>query len=266
MLGYLQFLATRMGNSTGVAEQPVTRLQALEEGVGVGDAREEFFFCLEVGRVHASAAAAQPDGMLQVEHLVVDDVFQHKARDAGMIKDTADDDGIVRRVVVSEDTAGFVLAPTHAWTTHEAMEKTRVQFFEDSVEIIDMAARRAQEFASSHLAHQMRLADDFVAADVLAIARRVGAVDWAAIHLREQDVSDRFQHGFGRAFEQVGETDEQASIAQANGVIEIGEGEELDLEFGQGSARTKFAVSFLEDFEKTGTHGEARLASLGPRQ
>src|SRR5437899_1802576 len=67
------------------------RLKALQEGIGISHSREELFLGLELRGVDAAAAAAQLDGVLQVEHLVVNDVFQHVPRHGGMVEDTADD-------------------------------------------------------------------------------------------------------------------------------------------------------------------------------
>ena len=62
---------------------------------------EEFFFRLKFGRVHTAAAAAQSYRVLEVEHLVIHDVLDGGAGNAGMVEDAAHHDGIVRRVVVA---------------------------------------------------------------------------------------------------------------------------------------------------------------------
>ena len=59
--------------------------------------------------MHASPASPQLDRMLQVQHLVEEDVFDGVARDARVVEDAADDDGVVRGVVVAEAAAGVVL-------------------------------------------------------------------------------------------------------------------------------------------------------------
>jgi len=172
----------------------------------------------------------------------------------------------VRRIVVAEDAAGLGLAPAHSRTRHEAMEKSGVQVFEDRVQIVEMASWRAQELAAAHLPDQVRFADDLVAADIFPIAGCGGAVDRLAIHLGEQDVSDRPKNRIGRSFEEVREAHEETPVAQANRVVDVGEGEEFHLQFGQGSARAELIVCFLEDFEDAGTHGEGRVARRGRRQ
>ena len=115
-----------------------------QEGVCVFRTREEFFFGLEFRRMHAAAAAPQPDRVLQMEHLVVNDVFQHEAGHAGMIEDAADNDRIVRRIVMAEYAAGLSLTPAHARPCHQSMEETAVQVFEDFIQIVKMTSRRSQ--------------------------------------------------------------------------------------------------------------------------
>ena len=149
------------------------------------------------------------------------------------------------------------LAPAHARTRHQPVKEARVQFLENRIQIIKMTARRTQPLASTHLPDQVCLTDDFVAADILAIARRLPAVNRMAIHLGQQDVRDGPQNRFRRAFQQIREPHQQPAIAQPNRIVNVGEGEEFDLQLGQGSARPQLLVSFLEDFEQAFAHGEA---------
>src|SRR5262252_3442025 len=102
-------------------------LEPHQESIGLGHTWEKFFLCLKLRRVDTATAAAQPHRVLQVEHLVVDDVVQNIARDGGMIEDSADDDGVVCWVVVAEYATGFRLAPTHSRTRHQAIKETGVQ-------------------------------------------------------------------------------------------------------------------------------------------
>src|SRR4051812_13105399 len=107
--------------------------------------------------------------MLQVQHLVVDDVFENITRHARMIEDTADHDGVMGGFVVAKNPPRFVLAPTHPRTSHEPVKEPRVEVFEDGIEIIKMTTWRAQEFAATHLPDEMRFANDFVAGNVFPV-------------------------------------------------------------------------------------------------
>src|SRR5579872_4944329 len=241
-------------------------LQTLEERVCLGDAREQLFFGLKLGRVYTPAAAAQLYWMLQMEHFVINDVVEHVAGNTGMIEDPADDDGVVRGIVVAENAARFCLTPTHPRARHQTVEESSVELLEDGIEIVIMSARRAQHFAAAHLPDEVRLADDLVAADIFPVARRLSAVNGTPVHFRQQDVRNRAQNGFRRAFEQVREPHQQLAFPEPDRVVDIGEGEELDLQLGQGSAWPQFTISFLENFEQTFTHGESSVAGAGDQR
>src|ERR1039458_9753660 len=97
---------------------------------------------MELSRVHAAPAAAQPDWVLQVQHLVVNDVFHSVAGNGELIEDAADNNRIVRRIVVSEDAAGLRRTPAHARTAQQSMKEAPVQVLENRIEIIHVTLRR----------------------------------------------------------------------------------------------------------------------------
>src|SRR5580704_3530249 len=117
-----------------------------------------------------------------------------------------------------------------------------------------------QPLASAHLPHKMRFFDDFMAAHILSITRRMPAIDRLAIHLSQQDVGNGAHHRVRRAFQQIGQPHQKPTLAQANGVVNVGKGKKLDLQLRQRSPRTQLAVFFMEDFEQSLTHSEPRLA------
>ena len=208
---------------------------------------EQFFLFLKLPRVHASPTPTQFDRVLQVQHLVKQNVFDGVARHACVVEDAADDDGVVRRVIVAEAAAGVVLAPGELRASHESVEKAAVKVVEDFFQMIVMAAGGADVFASTHLADEAGLGGNFVAGDVAAITGAVRAIDGLAIKLGEQDVSNRVQHGFGSAFKQVGDADVELSLAEANGVIDGDESIETNMHRRRGRAGTEFAIGFLRD-------------------
>ncbi len=161
----------------------------------------------------AAPAASQLDGMLKVQHLVVHDVFHGTARDGKMVKDAADDDRIVCGIVVPQDAASSDLTPTHAWPRHQSVKKTRIQIFEDSVEIVEVTLRRAQPLVSAHLPDQVGLAHNVMAGDVSAVAGGVAAIDGLAIHLGQQNVGNRANYVLWRAFEQVRKPYQKPALA-----------------------------------------------------
>jgi len=88
-----------------------TTLQPLDEGERLGKMREACFFSLKFGRMDATPQAPSPDRVLQMQHLVIEQVFDRIARTGRPVEDTADDDGVVRGVVVAQRALGVVLAP-----------------------------------------------------------------------------------------------------------------------------------------------------------
>ncbi len=49
----------------------------------------------------AAAAGFDADGVFEVEHLVIEEILDGAARGIGAVEDAADDDGVVRGVVVA---------------------------------------------------------------------------------------------------------------------------------------------------------------------
>jgi len=172
-----------------------------QEPLGGRELWKEFLFGAKLTRVHASAAAAQLYRMLQVKHFVEDDVLDHVARDARVVEDPADDDGVVGGVVVAEAVAGVVSAPGELRATHESVEEAAVEVFENLVKMVVMTAGGVDLLASTKLAHEAGFSRDIVAGDVAAVAGGLTAVDWLAVELGEQNVRDRMKHRVGRALE-----------------------------------------------------------------
>src|SRR6266481_5203053 len=173
-----------------------------------------------------------------------------------MVEDAADDDGIVRRIIVAEAAAGVVPAPGELRAAHESVEETAVEIFENFFQMVVVAAGGADMFASAHLADEARLGGNLVAGDIAAITGAVRAIDWLTIKLGEKDVGDRVQHGFGSAFKQVGKADVKLSLAQADGVVDGDESIETNVQGRRGRAGAKFAIRFVKDFGELWGHVE----------
>ena len=94
--------------------------------------------------------------MLQVEHFVVEDVFDGISRHVRVVEDAADDDGVVRGIVVAEAAAGVVLAPGKLRTAQESVEEAAVEVVEDFFQMVMVATGGAYVLASAH--HPLRRA------------------------------------------------------------------------------------------------------------
>src|ERR1700692_2218986 len=88
---------------------------------------KQFLLGVEFPGVHAAAAAPQLDRMLQVQHLVEQYVFDRIARYAGMVKNAANHDGIVRWIIVAEAAARMVPAPSKLRASHKSVKKSPVE-------------------------------------------------------------------------------------------------------------------------------------------
>ena len=101
-------------------------LQAFEVGFGGFELGEEALVGLEGAGVDAASACLDADGMFEVEHLVVEEVFDGAARGVGAVEDAADDDGVVGGVVVAQHAAGVVGAPGEGWAAEQTVEEAGV--------------------------------------------------------------------------------------------------------------------------------------------
>src|SRR4029078_4031378 len=80
-------------------------LQSFQELLGRTHFFKPLLFRLKLRRMYASASAAQFYRVLQMQHLVIDDVLNHISRNLGMIEHAAHHDGIVRRIIVAQPIA-----------------------------------------------------------------------------------------------------------------------------------------------------------------
>ena len=72
---------------------------------------KEPLFRLKLSRVDAATSGFDADGMLEVEHLVVEQVLDGAAGSIGAVEDPADHDGIVSGIVVAQHAPSVVGAP-----------------------------------------------------------------------------------------------------------------------------------------------------------
>src|SRR4029077_14782939 len=113
----------------------VQSAQAFQEFLSFFKVRKEFFFFTEGSGMHETPAAAELDGMPQVQPFMIDEVLDGKGRDARRIEDAADDDGVVRGIIVAQAAERFVAAPGHLRSSHQAMEEAKIQVVKNLIEI-----------------------------------------------------------------------------------------------------------------------------------
>jgi hypothetical protein len=230
-------------------------LQLLKIGFCGIEFGEETLFGLELAGVDAAAAGFDADGVLEVKHLVVEEVLDGAARGVGTVEDAGDDDGVVRGVVVAEHAAGGVGGPGEGGSAEESVEETGVEGFEDFVEIVVVALGGGDALASAGLADVFGLLGDGFGADVAAVAVGVDGGDGLLVELGEEDVGDGVVDGLGCVLEEVREADVEAAFAEADGGVEGGEAAETDVELGDGRAGAEVAVLLFEDGDEGGHFG-----------
>jgi hypothetical protein len=214
--------------------------------------REQPFLRLKLSGVHTTPPCAHAYRMLQMQHLVVQQVFDGVARCSGPVEDATDDDGIVCGVVVAEHPFGDVGAPCQRRPSQQAMKEAQIDGLKDLVEVVEMSLRRADAFPSAVLPDTFCLLRYRLGLRVAAIA--IG-MDWRnrfAVQLGQQDMRNGVMDRLRGVHQQVGETDNQLPIAQANCCIQAGKATELNLQQRHGSSRAKLTVLLREDREEFG--------------
>src|ERR1700704_2410937 len=176
--------------------RPLTRLtsiqrsQALQKFLGFFELGKKSFFFAKSRWMNQSSAAAQLDRMPQVQHLVIDQILNGVKRHACGIENTADDDGVVRGIVMSQAAQGFVAAPGHLRSSHQAVEEAKIQVVKNLVQVVMLALWAFNALASAQLADELRLLRHGVAAGKFAITRGVSGVNRLAVKLGDEDVQN----------------------------------------------------------------------------
>ena len=201
-----------------------------------------------------------------MQHLVKQNVFDCITRHPRMIKNAADDNRIVRRIVMPQTAARLFSAPGELRAPHQAMKKSPVQIVENFFQMIMISARRMNVLASSHLPDEPRLRRNIVACDITAITRALCPINWLAIELREQYVGDRMQYRFRSAFQQIGEPRIDLSLPQSNRIVNRNKRIEAKMHRRGGRARPQFAINFMKNFAQLLRHVEGRVARLCRKQ
>ncbi len=199
----------------------------------------------------ATASGLDPNGMLEVEHLVVEQVLDRTAGGIGPVEDAADDDGVVSRVVVAEHASGGVGAPGERRPAEQTVEESRVERLEDLIEVVVVAQCGGDALAAAGLADVLGLPGDGLGADMAAVAVGVGRGDGLLVELGQQNMRDSVVDGLGRVLEDVGEADVEAAFTEADGGVERGEAAEADVDGRHRRSRANLAVLLFEDGDES---------------
>ena len=177
---------------------------------------------------------------------MIHDIFHGTARYANMIEDTADNNCIVRRIVMRETLARMRATPGHLRPGQQSVKELTIECFENLVEVISLPLRRINSFTASDLPNQMRFSRNIVTGNIPTIPDCMQRLDWLAVHLGQKDMCDRLYDALRRAFQQIGDADVYHAVAQANRAVHVREGIKLHPKFGDRSSRTKLAIRLLK--------------------
>src|SRR5580698_7977546 len=110
----------------------------------------------------ASAAAAESDRMLQVQHFVIHDVLHRITRDLRLIEDAADHDGVVSGVVMRQAVPRSQATPGHLRSGHQSKEEALVYRLENFLQVVERSLRRTDSLPAADLTHKMRFCGNVV--------------------------------------------------------------------------------------------------------
>lgn len=170
--------------------------------------------------------------MPEVEHLVIHHIFDGEARNVGAVEDSADDDGVVRGIVVAEQCAGWLAAPTESRASHESEEVGEVQFVENREQVVVLAGGTVNQFAASDAADLIEFLPHLAAVEVAAIAEVALARHRTAEEFRKQDLRQGFLDIERRASQRIGELHGEDAGVELNLGSGAGVASELNVDLG----------------------------------
>lgn len=214
---------------------------------------KSLFFLKRLG-MDTAAAPIQPHGMLEVQHFVINEIFDGTLWHFGAIEHATNHDGVVRRIVVPEALPGRVSAPRHKRPGKKAMKKAPIEIFKDCFQIVVAPLRRQQHLSSPLLTQQMSFSGNIAASQIPAITRGVSRFDFFTVQLRQKDVSDGMKHVARSAGQQVRNAYENFAVSQSNGVVDVGKREELDVKFRHRSPWPQLTILVGKDFSEFRDH------------
>src|ERR1700759_3554662 len=133
--------------------------------------------------VNATASRLHRHRMPEMQHLVIDQILHRTARSRLAIEDAADDDGVVRGVVVPETAPRHVVAPGEQRPAHEPEEETVVQALEYLFQVVDFALGPQHPFASAGLTDALGLAKDSLTRGEVSVPLHMSGVERPAVEL-----------------------------------------------------------------------------------
>lgn len=100
--------------------------ETVEKAAGTVELRKELFFGAKFPGMRDERAAGASRGMLDVEHLVIEDVFDDELRNGRMIHAAIEKNLIGAGIVTTELASPGPSTPTQMWTSKAPIEELPV--------------------------------------------------------------------------------------------------------------------------------------------
>src|ERR1017187_5876050 len=122
-----------------------------------------------------------------MQHLVVHHVFQGQRRYGLPVEDAADDDGIVRRIEMSQHAARGAAAPAQLGAAQQTVEILGGDALEDLREAAMLAFGPGDELAAANLLDQVRLPPDVAGIEIEPVPVGVDTGDRLTVQLARSE-------------------------------------------------------------------------------
>lgn len=191
-------------------------LQALDEGEGLLQLWKLPLFGLELRRVHATTETSHFDRVLEVQHFVVQEVFDGIARARGPIEDAAYHDRVVRGVIVPQQPLGVTRAPSELGSAQQSAKESIVETVEDLFKVVVAPFRPRESLGAASVTDKFGLPCHGGTGSEALETQIVNGVDRLAVELCQQDVGNGSDDPLWCAFKKVRKTDVNPAFAETD--------------------------------------------------
>src|SRR5689334_21838349 len=110
-----------------------------------------------------------------MQHFVKQNIFKRYPRDPLRIENPANDNGVMRRVKMAQHGAGRPAAPAEQRAAHQAIEKARIEIFEDLFQVAMASYGPGNKLTPPNLPDDVHPLAHVPAVEIQPVAMAVGA-------------------------------------------------------------------------------------------
>ena len=182
-----------------------------------------------------------------MQHLVVEQILDRIAWARWPVKDFADDNGVVRGIVMTQQSLRVMLAPSQLRPPQKSVEEALIQRIEDLFQVVVPAFRSAIALGAACTANLLRLPGNGFTVLKAFVAIIVLAIDRLFIDFGDENMRYGAQHTLRRAFQQIRKAYMQLTFAQPDRRIERDESPEADMKRRHRRARAQRAILLFKN-------------------